>query len=281
MFVSRVPAAPLDTAVDMVWYFRGPASPASPHGLERILPTGCAQLIVNLAEDRTRTYAIDPPHAMSTNAGTVLAGVSSRHAIIDSADTEHVAGVTLRPGGLPSLFRLPAQQTRDVDIALDDLWGRAMTMELRERLLASGSPGAVLDTLESVLTRHWRPDAVHPAVGYALDVFARWPHLSRIDAVSHTVGLSQKRFIERFTRQVGVTPKRFCRLRRFQRTVAVIHGGGEVEWAQLALECGYFDQAHFNHEFRDFSGLTPRTFLAQRGPFQNHVKILQSDAVPA
>ncbi len=275
LFRTRVPGPPLDTAVEVIWYFRGGSAPS---GLERILPSGCAQLIVNLAEDQTRAYATEAPHTVTINPGTVLAGVSSRHAIIDSAETEHVAGVTFRPGGLASLVRLPADETRDVDIPLDTLWGRATTMELRDRLLGARSAECVLGTLESFLLRHWRADAVHPAVAYALEVFTRRPHLSRIDAVSQSVGLSQRHFIERFTRQVGVTPKRFCRLRRFQRAAALIHREGQVDWAQVALDGGYFDQAHFSHEFREFSGLTPGRYLAQRGPFQNHVKILQSDA---
>jgi AraC-like DNA-binding protein len=273
MFQQRVPRRPLDVAIESVWVF---SAPPGPFALERILPTGRAQLIVNLKGDRLRAYDTEPPYRCTTGPGTVLAGVSSRHAIIDTAETEHVAGVTFAPGGLSYLFDIPAHETRDVDVALADLWGRAQTIVLRERLLESPTPAAVLDVLEDVLLAHWRPESLHKSVAYALDVFQRVPHLARIDAVTKTVGLSPKRFIERFTREVGVTPKRFCRLRRFQRVTARIHQGQTVDWAQLALECGYADQAHFNHEFREFSGLTPRRYLLQSGPFQNHVKILQS-----
>jgi AraC-like DNA-binding protein len=275
MFHQRVPRRPLDAAIQSVWVY---SAPPGPFALERILPTGRAQLIVNLTEDRLRAYATDPPYRCTTGPGTVLAGVSSRHAVIDTAETEHVAGVTFAPGGLSYLFNIPAYETRDVDVSLEDLWGRAQTMMLRERLLESRTPAAALDVLEDVLLQQWRPESLHKSVVYALDVFHRVPHLARIDAVSRTVGLSPKRFIERFTREVGVTPKRFCRLRRFQRVTTRIHEGQTVDWAQLAIECGYADQAHFNHEFREFSGLTPRRYLAQRGPFQNHVKILQSPA---
>lgn len=274
LFVSRVPSAPLSDAVESVWFFR---QPAGPHTLERILPTGTAQLIINLSEDRTRAYGAEPPYPVTVNPGTVLAGVSSKCAVIDSAETTYVAGVSFRAGGLPAFFRLPPEETRDIDIPLEALWGRAVTGELRDRLLETRSPQAVLDTLHEVLLRQRLDRATHPAVILALDVFRREPRLARIDEVSRTAGLSQKRFIERFTRAVGVTPKRFCRLQRFQQTTMRIHRGVAINWAQLALECGYFDQAHFNHEFREFAGLTPTRYLAQRGPFQNHVKILQSD----
>ena len=144
MYHQRVPGRPLDVAIESVWVF---AAPPSPFALERVLPSGRAQLIVNLKEDRVRAYGTEPPYRCTTGPGTVLAGVSSRHAIIDTAETEHVAGVTFAPGGLSYLFDVPAHETRDVDLPLEDLWGRAATMELRERLLESHTPAGVLDVL--------------------------------------------------------------------------------------------------------------------------------------
>ena len=78
--------------------------------------------------------------------------------------------------------------------------------------------------------------------------------------------------------EVGLTPKHYCRIRRFQRAVTLANCGRHVDWPQVALDCGYFDQAHFINDFRSFSGLTPTRYLAARTPFQNHVKFLQSDA---
>src|SRR5262245_12784893 len=86
----RVPGPPLDRFVSSIWVFRdGPRS----HALERILPTGSAQLIVNLKEDRTRLYDPERPNRCRVSAGTILAGVQSRYQIIDTAEQEYVAGV--------------------------------------------------------------------------------------------------------------------------------------------------------------------------------------------
>jgi AraC-like DNA-binding protein len=89
------------------------------------------------------------------------------------------------------------------------------------------------------------------------------------------VGYSPKGFIRRFKADVGVSPKRFCRLLRFQRALAAAHVGRAFNWGELALGCGYFDQAHFIHEFRAFSGVTPTAYSAARTAFQNHVTFLQ------
>jgi Domain of unknown function (DUF6597) len=86
---ERVPRPPLDAFVASIWLFR--ADPR-PHALERILPTGAAQLIVNLKEDRTRVYDPERPHRCIATAGTILAGVQSRDQIIDTSEQEYVAG---------------------------------------------------------------------------------------------------------------------------------------------------------------------------------------------
>ena len=99
-----------------------------------------------------------------------------------------------------------------------------------------------------------------------------------IAAVTDTIGLSAKRFIERFRMEVGITPKVYCRIRRFQRAVTMATRGRQVAWTQVALDAGYFDQAHFIHDFRSFAGLTPTAYQSARTWFQNHVKFLQSGA---
>jgi AraC-like DNA-binding protein len=76
-----------------------------------------------------------------------------------------------------------------------------------------------------------------------------------------------------------VTPKLFCRVQRFQQVLRRISGRAagsrEIDWVQIALGCGYFDQAHFNHDFRAFSGINPSTYVANETQFQNHVVLAE------
>ena len=91
--------------------------------------------------------------------------------------------------------------------------------------------------------------------------------------VTRQTGLSHRRFIEVFRDQVGLTPKVYWRLQRFRQVLQRVHRAPRVEWADLALECGYYDQAHFIRDFRAFSGLSPSAYLAQRGEHLNHVPL--------
>jgi AraC-like DNA-binding protein len=273
-FLQRRPAPPLDLFVESLWLCE---SAPGPRRLERVLPLGAAQLVVNLMEDQTRSYR-EAPHGLVcvTAPGSILSGITSRAQIIDSEEQIFVAGIAFRPGGTVPFVMHPAHELANVDVPLEAVWGGATTRRLRERLLGAGSPAAALAVLERTLWEMWRDRGWHPAVAFALDQFRMRPSVARVAKVSAVVGLSEKRFIERFKAEVGVTPKRFCRLVRFQQVVATAHGLNDADWSDVAASCGYADQAHLVHEFREFSGMTPTRYAQCRTAFQNHVSFLQS-----
>ena len=70
-----------------------------------------------------------------------------------------------------------------------------------------------------------------------------------------------------FKTHVGVTPKRVARIYRFARLIVSVDAGRPVDWAEVAHDAGYFDQAHFSREFKDFTGHTPTEYLALRRRF--------------
>jgi len=274
LFHHRTPRPPLDTLVASIWVCR---DEPRPHALERILPSGSAQLIINLKENETRLFhPQDPQRVVRVTDGTILTGPWTQYQVIDTSEQEYVAGVAFRPGGSAGFMKVPAHETRDTDTPLELIWGRQHVADLRDRLLEHRDPGAQLDAIEAALADMLRPAVAHPAVAFALRTFDRAPLTTSIERVTDAIGMSAKRFIERFKAEVGVSPKRYCRIRRFQRAVARAHRGDAVDWTQVALECGYYDQAHFIHEFRSFSGLTPTGYVGARTAFQNHVKFLQS-----
>jgi AraC-like DNA-binding protein len=187
-----------------------------------------------------------------------------------------VAGVSFKPGGCVPFLRMPAHETAGLDVPLADLWGETRSASLRECLLECRGDHAKLDIVEHALLEMWSPRHVHPAVAFAVDQLNKRPHATSITAMTNAVGMSAKRFIERFKKDVGMTPKHYCRIRRFQRALAHAHRGRHIDWTTVALDCGYFDQAHFIHDFRSFAGITPTGYYADRTTFQNHVKFLQS-----
>jgi AraC-like DNA-binding protein len=95
---------------------------------------------------------------------------------------------------------------------------------------------------------------------------------TRIGRMADEIGISHKHLLREFDRCVGLAPKTFARLCAFQRVIQSVAHRSQVEWAETALQCGYYDQAHLIREFRAFSGLTPGTYLKKRGPFLNYLE---------
>ncbi len=268
-FLTYRPPPPLARFVELLWYYE---APELPDFLERVLPSGNMSLLVNLSEDALRWY--DGPDSKRAHrvGGTAVTGAFTEHFAIDSAEQRAIMGAQFTPGGAFAFFKPPAGELSGQHVPLDALWGQEARL-LRERLLEAPGPQAKLRALEAMLhERAVRPLDRDGAIDFALAAFDAPEGGHTVASVTDSLGLSPKRFIQRFTEQVGLTPKRYCRVRRFQQALAAIEAGRKVAWAELALACGYYDQAHFIHDFRAFAGMTPTEYSAQRRQ-RNHVPL--------
>lgn len=263
----RRPGGVLAPFVESIWYF---SSDSFAHARERILPSGSMQLLVNLEEDELRTYHGKGYRSLERHGGTALSGVYARPFAIDTAEQRSIAGVAFRSAGAFPFFPAPADALAGAHVAIDCLWGRDGT-SIRERLLEASGPAAILDTLErELVARAVRPLETDPALDFAVDALSRG---ASVTAVLSRIGGSSRRFLRAFAEHVGLMPKRFARVRRFLRVVESIEMGRPVDWAEVALRCGYFDQAHLINDFREFSGITPTAYAPRAYGDRLHVPL--------
>lgn len=191
---------------------------------------------------------------------------------LDTASVWCVIGVVFRAGGARPFFDSPADEFCNRVVALDQVWSFARG--LHDQLLEATGPVARLRVLDAYLNRRLRRvTELHSTVRHGLEEFHHNPIAPAIVEVARDTGLSRRRFAGLFREQVGLTPKLYCRLHRFQQVVHRIASGAPIDWAQIALEGGYYDQAHMAHEFREFSGLSPGAWRASERPFLNHAII--------
>jgi AraC-like DNA-binding protein len=258
--LSRIaPSAPLSQFVQCFWYCEG--APDT-HSKERLMPTGEACIIFNLRHDPIRIYDWRNPNNYGSFGQSVLSGARSEPFVIDTLQQERVFGIQFHPGGSFPFFRMPASEAANCDVSLDCVW-RGAANQMRERLLEAESVPAMFLAAENALMQQMiRPLQLHPAVAFAARQFGARPHTASVAAVLDAIGLSHRRFSQLFHEQTGLTPKGFCRVRRFQRVLRQIRAVREIEWTRIALDCGYYDQAHFIHDFQSFSGFTPTGYAA-------------------
>lgn len=221
-------------------------------------------LVFNLAEDRIRIDDPANPGLARTLSGALVAGVRTRGYLVDPRQRSALVGVHFRPGGAFPFLGISPSEIVNAHVQLDELWG-SHARSLREQLLDAGSAKEKLGVLEAMLlAKLRRARAGHPAVRRAL-LALRSAGDAAVADIATEVGLSHRRFVEVFEREVGLTPKLYARLHRFHRVKELIATlGAPPSWASFALECGYCDQSHMIRDFVDFSGISPASYLRSR-----------------
>lgn len=239
--------------VEALWYFAGDFT----HSLERILPTGRMQLLVNLDEDELRTYHGDDFARVTRIRGAAVSGAYTHSFGIDTREQRRIVGVAFAPGGAAPFFAEPQVAFRNDHVELDAVWGRDGAL-VRERLLEAPTAEAALQRLEAVLLeRVVRPLEVDKLVALSVAALERGAPIGQL---ATRLGVTPRRFLRLFERTVGLSPKRYARVCRFGRVLEAAESGYEVDWSRVAAACGYFDQAHLIHEFREFAGIRPTRY---------------------
>jgi len=255
-FHHRVPGKPLSGFVKLFWHWSGHPQP---YARERILPMGSVELVIRLNNPRVSQSGITGPRSESF--------------LIERRATDNLLGVHFKPGGAFPFLGFSYSELHNKHITLSELWGERRA----DRLLCLLNEAPTVDQKFRTLER-WllgianHPFHHHPAVTFALDKFRNEPSISSSSDVAHSIGFSQRRFIELFRSEVGMTPKLFCRVERFQQVIHAIGQKSEIDWVDLALDHLYSDQSHFNHDFREFSGLRPTEYLGLRTANHGHVQ---------
>ena len=256
-FSSRVPFPPLGAFVECFWLL----SNAPAQAKERIAASCTIHLAFNLHENETRLYDAAKPDRYKRFSGAIVSGAHSKPFVIDPRELVSVVGVVFRPGGAFPFLGTSAIELTDAHVDLETLWGNS-AKDLRERLCEAESPAERFDLLEAALMAHlFRPLESHYAVRFALDAFRHADSSLTIRDVARDAGLSQRRFTQVFAREVGMSPKLFCRVQRFRQALETVRHDAATNWAQVAVDCGYYDQSHLIHDFESFSTLSPAEYI--------------------
>ncbi|HEY1905238.1 MAG TPA: helix-turn-helix domain-containing protein [Myxococcaceae bacterium] len=267
MVRSHQPRGALESYVERFWYCSGYDGIRRQ---ERVLPDGRFQLVVSLSAAPLRAPG-DTRAELGRVGWFLVLGLRSRFTVIDTSMLQSAMGVVFRPGGARAFFDEPAAAFSNESVPLEQVWGGGAG-DLRERLGAARTVTEKFRVLEETLVRQIdQRRQLHGAVRYALREMTRGCAVPSVLDVAREAGLSRRRFAQLFREQVGFTPKLYCRLARFQSVLRRIGGSARVDWADVALAGGFCDQPHLVHEFREFSGISPGTYLASQRPAMNRV----------
>lgn len=161
----------------------------------------------------------------------------------------------------------------DAVVDADLVWGCDFG-DLRERLLETRNLDVRFEIVEQFLLRKFhRQLDLNPCIAFAVGEMTSNPDQINISRMNSQIGYSQKHFTDMFRRQVGVTPKSYLKIIRFQKAVRVIDAATEADWSQVSQDCGFYDQAHFINDFKHFSGFTPAKYAEIKLNYQNYIPV--------
>jgi AraC-like DNA-binding protein len=233
---------------------------------ERMLPSVSAHLVMRLGGKPLRLFAGDADETGEFVSHSIVGGVRHAAYLKDSSDPAPSVGVLFRPGAPGGFLGATTDSFAGGHTPLEAFWGGAVE-SLRDELGAESDLEQRLVILEQALLRRLpRIRGVDPAIVQAALLLQRRP----VGKVAAALDWSHRHFIARFSEAVGLSPKRYARLVRFGRVLLRLERQPETGLAEIAQDVGYADQAHFNRDFRNFSGISPGEYR-KRGGAGRHV----------
>ncbi|MBI3562077.1 MAG: helix-turn-helix transcriptional regulator [Gammaproteobacteria bacterium] len=271
MLIARKPGPALQPFVKSLWVKTlTNLQPSAAGAREHVVPTGDIHLVIRLDDVPLRLFNGATDVTGYTVSNSIVGGARSAFYIRDISTPSSSVGAQLYPGVAEILFGTSAAELSERHTGLDDLWGSAAGLA-REQLLEAANPERQLAVFEELLTARLPVEnGMHPVIAYAIEQFAA---ARDVHTVVQQSGYSHRHFIALFRRDMGLSPKTYHRLRRFQRVLAGMAGPRVAAWADFAADYGYSDHAHFHREFREFAGVTPEAYRKIAPVFTHHVAI--------
>lgn len=242
------------------------------HQIDRLIPDGTVNLIIELGEFPQFIFDNNDLSKKKKYSGSWISGMQTEYISISAANKGMMV-VQFQATGAYPILHVPIKELNNMVVDASLILGSSIT-ELRDKLIDEPVVSRKIEYLEEWLSaRILNQTLPESVVQYAVEQTLLNPTAMSIRDIKDKIGYSHKHFIQLFNKYVGLTPKQYQRIVRFNKTLASINQGMAINWARLSLDCGYYDQAHFIKEFKNFSGLNPRDYLSENVTYTNYIPI--------
>jgi AraC-like DNA-binding protein len=252
--------------VSHLWYGKGKVA----YARDRILPRASSLLLINVGPPQYMVLH-GPPEKRLPFSDIWFSGIGDTPIDTEAPLGSAVLGVSFTAVGAATMLHVPPRLTANQTGSFESLIGKE-ARSLHQRLLDIPDALGRLVCLEDFLLRRCSSGIViHPLVNWAAQLLAASGGRIGTRQLVRESGYSRKQLALLFKEQVGLAPKTLARIHRFQGALRMITAGGRRDWCGVALDTGYYDQAHMINEFRDLAGLTPREISCMAQPDTNSV----------
>lgn len=246
----------LQNVVECFWALEGDPPPPDTRP-EPILPDGCVEVVLNCASP----FLQHDDSSQSLQPRNFIVGQMTRPILISPTGPVHLIGIRFHPGGTAPFFRLPMHELTNQVIEFNAVAGKLGTKLVSNTAALNGIAQKV-SALERLLTKHLLKSRDDFHTQRIANWIVRRSGMASVDEIARASGLSSRQLERRFLRDVGIGPKLLSRILRFQQVFRAVESN-QPSWSELALDCGYYDQAHLIRDFRQFTRQTPSVLFAE------------------
>ncbi len=255
-YEEMLPPAALAAHVRCIWRLRAPQADSAPP--EPIVPDGCVELVLNLADPFIRHTG---PGASHIQPLRLITGQITRAVTIAPSGRSDLWGIRFHPWAAASFLGVHGAELRDSMISLDDV---SQTLDSRIDAVIDAPAEQRGQRLIEALLEHARtartPDDVLPRL---IASIADEPEPLSVRELSRRAGIGTRRLQTLFAERVGMSPKMLMRINRLQHALRIARERNDLSWGAVALEAGYYDQPHLNHDCREITGGAPSALVAK------------------
>lgn len=270
IFELHIPSFPLNQFIESFIYYRD-YNPV--HSVDRFLPDGNVNIVIDLTDYPKYIYDNETLKEIQTCRNVWFSGIRNKYITIPSGRDSEMFVINFHKGKAYPFVQIPLNELTD-SVVDGDLVLTNEIMDLREMILEAPLITQKFYIVETFLSKKFCDKLiVNPFIEFAVNKIIETPNQISIEQISNKVGYSQKHLINLFKDNVGLTPKGFLKIIRFQKAIAEIAAVKNAKWTDIAYESGYYDQAHFINDFKAFSGFTPTEYLKMQYEHLNYIPV--------
>ncbi len=270
VFQEHIPAFPLNLFIESFIYYRD-YNPV--HSVDRFLPDGNVNIVFDLTDYPKYIYDNETLKEIQACRHVWFSGIRNKFITIPSGKDSEMFIINFLKGRSYPFVQIPLYDLTD-SVVDAELVLTNNILNLREMILESPEIAQKFCIAENYLLKKFHTKLiVNPFIEFAVNKIVSSPHQISMEEIAGKVGYSQKHLIKLFKDNVGLTPKGFLKVIRFQKAIEEIAAAKEINWTGIAYESGYYDQAHFINDFKIFSGFTPQQYVQKEYEHLNYIAV--------
>jgi len=259
IFETHILKGTINKYIESIFYFK---DFVPDHSIERVVPTGHIFIIFELDGFTRSTFDNDTLKPNNTFTKVWISGMHKNYISISAHQKSEMFVIQFKPFGAYPFFHFPIQELNEKIMPAEKLFGNEI-LELREEILTGKTSEEKFNSAEKWLIDKFHQDKTPSTELLTIIEKLQTESVVNYGRIIEDYSKTQKHLIDQFKKYVGLTPKYFQRILRFNEILQQIHKSKKIEWSQVAYQCEYADQSHFIKEFKHFSGINPQKFIRQ------------------